>query len=351
MRSKSLGSRRIWVAIVVALLALVSFAGSAAAAGPYTLPHFDSFSRSRSYGCSTFSTHYPNFVGTNADGVAFDCRPNYFHNGIDFVLTQDPVAATAAGIVVTEIHSKADYTGSGCSSASADPNYIVIDHQNGRYSIYLHLKQNSNLVHGGDQVSAGQKIATSGSSGYVCGAHLHYQLSNSATNWAPSRSYDPDGKWTISSTGRRPWLQDYTSQASGDSLPAGSWDVCYGEDTTYWVKFQNDGGRTWTTSQDLYGRGRVILYSTTSSGSVPAASLFDATDWESSSIVGGADAASVAPDGTATFTFRLHGGAAAGQTYTNYFNLDADSLYWFKYNTANQFKLSIYVVPHQACIP
>lgn len=342
------GRRRLQAVLVGALLAIASFDTVAAATGPFTLPHFDSYSRSRSYGCSSSTGLSPGWKGTNAEGTFYDCsNPGLvMHAAIDFVLTYDPVVASMAGIVVDEEHGFSDYTGSGCSSPSADPNFILIDHQNGLFTRYVHLKKGSNLVFVGDEVSAGQKIATSGESGYVCGAHLHYVLSDS-TSLSLNRTLNPDGDWTTS-TGRRPWVQDFLSQTTGTSVE-GSWDLCYGATKTWFVKYKNVGGRTWSKTNDAYGRGRIALYVTNSSGSAAASSSFKGSDWESSSIVGGADTSSVAADGTATFTFNLAGNAAAGQTYTTYFNLRSVSLYWFKYGSANEFHINIYVVPHQAC--
>ncbi len=53
---------------------------------------------------------------------------------------------------------------------------IVIDHGNGEYSAYLHLKPGSIKVKQGDKVQAGQPIAALGSSGNSTEPHLHFQL-------------------------------------------------------------------------------------------------------------------------------------------------------------------------------
>jgi hypothetical protein len=57
-------------------------------------------------------------------------------------------------------------------------NYIVIDHQNGEYSLLLHLKKGSVAVKVGDRVKQGQPIAQMGISGDADNVHLHYQLQN-----------------------------------------------------------------------------------------------------------------------------------------------------------------------------
>jgi murein DD-endopeptidase MepM/ murein hydrolase activator NlpD len=70
----------------------------------------------------------------------------------------------------------------GCPPRYIPGNDIEIDHGNGQYSVYYHLKQNSIVVSANQHVSAGQMLATSGNSGDSCGAHLHYQLQNIGGN-------------------------------------------------------------------------------------------------------------------------------------------------------------------------
>jgi hypothetical protein len=57
-------------------------------------------------------------------------------------------------------------------------NYVVIDHGNGVFSAYAHLKQDSAKVRAGDQVRRGQPIAALGNSGSSNFPHLHFQLMN-----------------------------------------------------------------------------------------------------------------------------------------------------------------------------
>jgi murein DD-endopeptidase MepM/ murein hydrolase activator NlpD len=55
-------------------------------------------------------------------------------------------------------------------------NHVVIDHGNGEYSLYAHLKPGSVTVKAGDQVKAGQPIGALGSSGNSTEPHLHFQV-------------------------------------------------------------------------------------------------------------------------------------------------------------------------------
>jgi murein DD-endopeptidase MepM/ murein hydrolase activator NlpD len=73
-----------------------------------------------------------------------------------------PVLAAAAGRV-----SYVGYLG-GYGIA------IIIDHGNGLQTRYGHLSQS--LVSVGQNVSAGQQIARSGSTGMSTGPHLHFEV-------------------------------------------------------------------------------------------------------------------------------------------------------------------------------
>lgn len=86
-----------------------------------------------------------------------------FHNGIDLAAPSGtPVYAAYDGDVVA-----ADYS-------STMGNYIMINHGNGLYTIYMH---NSSLyVSKGDSVYKGQHIAAVGSTGRSTGPHLHFSV-------------------------------------------------------------------------------------------------------------------------------------------------------------------------------
>lgn len=85
------------------------------------------------------------------------------HNGTDFATpVGTPVLSTGEGVV--EMIRNHPYAGK----------YVVIKHDNIYTTRYLHLSKI--LVHKGQRVSRGQKIALSGSTGRVTGPHLHYEL-------------------------------------------------------------------------------------------------------------------------------------------------------------------------------
>ena len=87
------------------------------------------------------------------------------------------VVAARGGTIT---HLKIDST-TGCGSVSCvnDANILVIDHGDGTQSTYLHL-QGGSLAPGvacGAQVTRGQALATSGTTGWSTGVHLHFQVS------------------------------------------------------------------------------------------------------------------------------------------------------------------------------
>lgn len=86
------------------------------------------------------------------------------HKGVDFSTNSQilPVVATAAGTVV--------FSGTDAGFG----NHIIIDHGNGFRTLYAH--QTNNLVSVGDIVMKGQKIGTTGSTGFATGIHCHYEI-------------------------------------------------------------------------------------------------------------------------------------------------------------------------------
>jgi murein DD-endopeptidase MepM/ murein hydrolase activator NlpD len=57
-----------------------------------------------------------------------------------------------------------------------DGNYIIMDHGNGEYSVFAHLKKGSLRVKRGDKVRRGDVIAQVGQSGLSTEPHLHYEV-------------------------------------------------------------------------------------------------------------------------------------------------------------------------------
>jgi len=86
-----------------------------------------------------------------------------------------PITAALDGTVRL---ARGDSTRGGCDPSFApDANYVVIAHDNGLETQYLHLE--TVAVRPGDKVKAGDILGYSGKTGWACGSHLHFKLARS----------------------------------------------------------------------------------------------------------------------------------------------------------------------------
>jgi hypothetical protein len=130
-----------------------------AADSPYKLPYPAGTAFRVTQGNSGSTSHY------GRAQYAFD-----FDGGFD----GKPVVASRSGTV---LFLKDDSAEGGCrANFGKKANYVVIDHGDGTSALYLHLQYKSITVKEGQRVQQGQQIALADSTGYVCGAHLHFQV-------------------------------------------------------------------------------------------------------------------------------------------------------------------------------
>lgn len=106
----------------------------------------------------TFSSYYGYRLAVFGEGN--------FHSGLDIAGTGygSNVYATNNG-VIEEIRYVYNYG-----------NYIMINHNNGYYSLYAHMSGFAKGLSVGSIVSRGQVIGYVGSSGWATGPHLHYEI-------------------------------------------------------------------------------------------------------------------------------------------------------------------------------
>jgi len=94
------------------------------------------------------------------------------HTGIDFGAYTETIYAITDGTVIA---AKWDQGSSKCLSGGY---YLKLKHTDGKYSLYLHLKEF--LVKTGDKVNRGDPIAISGKSGFFncerLSSHLHFEI-------------------------------------------------------------------------------------------------------------------------------------------------------------------------------
>ncbi|MGN6385557.1 MAG: M23 family metallopeptidase [Verrucomicrobiota bacterium] len=104
----------------------------------------------------------------------------YSHTGgdcysIDFKMPEGtPVCAARDGVVVG-IKDDSN-VGGGDKKYEWDANYILIRHSDGTLGHYVHLKKGGVLVKLGQNVSVGDVIGLSGSTGFSTGPHLHFAV-------------------------------------------------------------------------------------------------------------------------------------------------------------------------------
>src|SRR5687768_17432452 len=117
------------------------------------------------------------FSSMRAHPILHTARP---HEGIDVSAPMgSPIEAPAAG-VVTDARWEAGYG-----------NKIVIDHGFGIVTKFAHASKL--LVHAGQRVSRGQRIALVGNSGLATGPHLHYEVHVKGRPVNPLKYVLPDG--------------------------------------------------------------------------------------------------------------------------------------------------------------
>jgi hypothetical protein len=106
-----------------------------------------------------------------------------------------PIFAVQDGTVISTHDGEYDMNR---SLNSMLPNYVGIDHGNGRVCYYAHMKKNSVAVSAGEQIAAGQQIGLVGSSGSSTHPHLHFSTYEDGNVVEPQAGYCHPGEslWT-----------------------------------------------------------------------------------------------------------------------------------------------------------
>lgn len=126
--------------------------------------------------------------------------PDYLgHTGVDIHSSGDDTIYAAYSGVVQQTNNSCPHVNSGfagCAHTNSYGNSVYIKGDNGLYFIYGHLKQNTILVKAGDRVTAGQPIATMGSSGASTGKHLHFEVRTNLSVSTSRINANPVGKYS-----------------------------------------------------------------------------------------------------------------------------------------------------------
>lgn len=116
----------------------------------------------------------------------------YSHKGIDIAgggIMGATTVASYSGTVVAANNSCAHNWGKSgsCGCGGGYGNYVLIDHGNGKSTMYAHLS--STTVSTGAYVSKGQTIGYVGSTGWSTGAHLHYECRMNGSAYNPMSEF------------------------------------------------------------------------------------------------------------------------------------------------------------------
>lgn len=95
-------------------------------------------------------------------------RVREFHRGID-------IAGLGYGKPIYSANNGTVYSAKYSSSYG---NYVVVNHNNGYYTLYAHMKSIDSKIKVGQTVSRGQVLGYIGSTGMSTGPHLHFELWN-----------------------------------------------------------------------------------------------------------------------------------------------------------------------------
>ena len=88
--------------------------------------------------------------------------------------------APGDGTIVKVINNIYDNVPGQFNSDVPTGNLVVIDHENGEFSLLAHFMEGSIIVSVGDIVLKGQELGKAGNSGNSSEPHLHYHLQNTA---------------------------------------------------------------------------------------------------------------------------------------------------------------------------
>jgi len=146
------------------------------------------------YGISGYVDHDPNFPNLlsnhNCGNITYDTPSGYNHQGTDYFLWPFPwnkvdsdlveVVAAAPGTIIQKTDGEFDRS---CAMNNNPWNYVSIQHSDGSYAWYGHMKKNSVTTKSiGQTVLTGEYLGIVASSGNSTGPHLHFEVYDSGSN-------------------------------------------------------------------------------------------------------------------------------------------------------------------------
>lgn len=114
---------------------------------------------------------------------AYDFRNGHSGEGKrleDYSVFDTEVIAPGEGIISQVINGSIDCMPGEKDRGVGVGNAVIIDHQNGEWSMLCHLRHDSIIVNVGNAVNQGDIIGHCGNTGNTSEPHIHYHLQNNA---------------------------------------------------------------------------------------------------------------------------------------------------------------------------
>ena len=87
-----------------------------------------------------------------------------------------PIVADGPGVIAIAVDGVPDNEPGAVNRYDMHGNFVVIDHENGEYSLMAHFIPGSIKVRVGERVAAGAELGLCGNSGHSTLPHLHWQV-------------------------------------------------------------------------------------------------------------------------------------------------------------------------------
>ena len=248
---KRIGSFLLALALIIGLLPAMAFEAEAASES-WLWPVKGIYGIGSNYGLRDL----------DGDGTLED-----YHKGIDInghgstvgSASGQPVLASKSGTIYKAVNTIADNT----FISGSFGNCVWIDHGDGTYSLYAHLKPDGVKTSG--TVKQGEVIGYIGNTGSSYGAHLHFQIYTEKNNWGGStlNPMPTNSNISIKNTYQLPsgWPSAKTTYIFEPVSHVDETYRCYGQlevtsDTTY-VKSLPCSEKTDPNSTNVEGRAAV----------------------------------------------------------------------------------------------
>lgn len=181
---------------------------------------------------NTVITSYFGYRDAVIDSSGTQISGNKAHGALDIANSRGVnvtnIIASQSGVVIypttNDIIDCDD--GGSYSCGGGYGNYVIIQHNDGNYTLYGHLAKNSITVRAGDSVKQGQVIAKMGTSGNSTGPHLHFEVREGENNFSsrvdPLNYVDPDNPRPKASSGNYSDITKFIEYFEGHTTISGN---------------------------------------------------------------------------------------------------------------------------------